>query len=217
MWKKLFIFLVVSLLAVSSLWCYPSWVYGNKGKAEEKIVETVAEPAIVPESTVSEPEPTTTETEPVGENSIEPEALENSLIVESESLSETLKEQGESLTNSLTESRVKAAAVTQVSEYIENAVLGVEVMEQAYEQEVAAHKDTEERYNELAGRKFEKDFYVTINPYVTYSPLSLLWGVGLNTIYSYKGYGISVGAYKPNLDFKTYQDIIVSAGFAITF
>ncbi len=215
MWKKLSIFLVVFLLAVSSLWCYPSWVYGKKDALPE--VETVVEPEQVQESTAVEPAPTATEIAPVEESSTEPEALETSLTAGSVSLSETLKEQGENLTNSLTESRVKAAAVTQVSEYIENAVLGAEVMEQAYEQEVALHKDTEERYNELADRKFEKDFYVTINPYMTYSPMSKGLGVGLNTIYTYKGYGVSIGAYKPSLDLKDWQGITVLAGFAITF
>ncbi len=204
---------MVFLLAVSSLWCYPSWVYGGKETLPK--VETATEAS--QETVVSEPEQTATATEPVAESSTEPEAPETSLTAESVSLSATLKEQGENLTNSLTDSRVKAAAVTQVSEYIENAVAGVEVMEHAYEQEVALHKDTEERYNELAERKFEKDFYVTINPYMTYSPLSKGLGVGLNTVYSYKGYGISIGAYKPNLDFKSWQDITVSAGLAITF
>lgn len=215
MWKKLSIFLVVFLLAASSLWCYPSWVYGKK--TEEKVAVPEVETEQVQESTVVEPEQTVTATEPVEELSTEPEVLETSSTVESVSLSETLKEQGESLTNSLTDSRVKAQAVTQVSEYIENAVLGVEVMEQAYEQEVANHKDTEERYNQLANRKFEKDFYVTVNPYVTFTPLSYGWGFGLTTIYTYKGYGVSLGLYKPSIDMQDWTDITVSAGFAFTF
>ncbi len=214
MWKKLSIFLVVFLLVASSLWCYPSWVYGKKTE-EAVTVPAVEEQA--QESTAVELEPTATETEPVVEPSTELEALENSSTVASESLSATLKEQGESLTNSLTESRVKAAAVTQVSEYIDNAVAGVEVMEQAYNQEVATHKDTEERYNQLANRRFEKDFYVTVNPYVTFTPLSYGWGFGLNTIYSYKGYGLSLGVYKPSIDIQDWTDVTVSAGFAFTF
>lgn len=217
MWKKLSIFLAVFLLAVSSLWCYPSWVYGKKTTEETATAVPEEVTAAAQELTATEPAQTAMATEPVAEKSTEPETPENCSTVVSESLSETLKEQGESLTNSLTDSRVKAAAVTQVSEYIDNAVAGVEVMEQAYELEVANHKDTEERYNQLANRKFEKDFYVTVNPFVTYSPFSKGWGLGLNTVYTFKGYGISLGVYKPNLDFKTYTDITVSAGLAITF
>lgn len=208
MWKRLSIFLVVFLLAVSSLWCYPSWVYG-RGKTTE--VTTVQEPAEV----VTETETTTPD--PVEEKSTEPETPESSLTAGSSSLSEALREQGESLTNSLTESKVKAAAVTQASEYIDNAVLGVEIMEQAYNLEVAAHEDIEAKYNAIANKRFEKDFYITINPFVTYSPLANGWGLGLNTVYTYKGIGISLGAYKPNLDFQTFEDISVSAGVAFIF
>ncbi len=128
-----------------------------------------------------------------------------------------MKEQGESLVNSLTDSRVKAAVVTQVSEYIDNAVLGVEVMEEAYEQEVANHKDTEARYNELAGRRFEKDFYVTVNPFVSYAPVTQTWGLGLNTIYAYKGIGLSIGAYVPSIDVAGLKGVVVTAGLSFTF
>ncbi len=210
MWKKLSIFLVVFLLAASSLWCYPSWVYGKK-----ETPLAAQETATV--AAVSDPEPIATEAEVAEESYTEPETPESSSTAESNSFSEALREQGKSLTNSLTESKVKAAAVTQVSEYIDNAVLGVEIMEHAYELEVSAHEDTEARYNALANRRFEKDFYVTVNPFVTFSPLSKGWGLGLTTIYTYKGIGISLGAYKPNLDFKTYEDITVSAGVAFTF
>lgn len=168
-----------------------------------------------PAEVVTETETTTPD--PVEEKSTDPETPESSSAAENSSLSEALREQGESLTNSLTESKVKAAAVTQVSEYIDNAVIGVEIMEQAYNLEVAAHEDTEAKYNAIANKRFEKDFYITINPFVTYSPLAKGWGLGLNTIYTYKGVGISLGAYKPNLDFQTFEDISVSAGVAFTF
>lgn len=212
MWKRLSISLAVFLLVVSSLSAYPSWVYGGKGKQE-----TVAPEETVSETVTAEPELITPEVEPEEVKSTEPETHESFSTAESESLSKTLQEQGESLVSSLTESKVKATAVTQVSDYIENATLGVQVMKEAYELEVAAHKELEERYNELATRRFEKDFYVTVNPYASYSPLAQTWGLGLSTIYSYKGVGLSLGAYMPTIDKAGLDGVIVTAGLSFTF
>lgn len=211
MWKRLSIFLAVFLLVVSSLSAYPSWVYG-RGKQETAAPEETAQ-----ETSVIEPAQIAPEVEPEVERSTVPEVPETSLTAGSESLSKTLQEQGENLTNSLNDSKVKATALTQVSDYIDNAVLGVEVMEQAYELEVANYKELETKYNALANRRFEKDFYVTVNPYAGYSPLSQTWGLGINTVYSYRGVGLSVGAYVPTVNMDGLKNVIVTAGLAFTF
>ena len=207
MWKRSFTFLAVLVLAASSLWCYPSWVYGKTKTAEV----TAAAETLEPEAEAAE----TATTQPASDAT--QDAPETVSTQGSESLSETLKTQGTELVDSLKDSKVKTAAVTQVSDYIDNAVFGVEVMEIAYNAEVAAHEDTEREYNKLAAKKFEKNFYTTINPYAAFSIKDQSWGIGLNTIYSYKRIGITLGVYKPSVDFKTWDDLTVTAGFSFTF
>lgn len=224
MWKRSFTFLVVLVLAASSLWCYPSWVYGKTKTAEvtaaaetlDPEAEAAQEPSSEPssEATAAEAAETAT-TQPASDTT--QEAPGTVSTQGSESLSETLKTQGTELVDSLKDSKVKTAAVTQVSDYIDNAVFGVEVMEIAYNAEVAAHEDTEREYNKLAAKKFEKNFYTTINPYAAFSIKDQSWGIGLNTIYSYKRIGITLGVYKPSVDFKTWDDLTVTAGFSYTF
>ncbi len=221
MWKRSFTFLVVLVLVASSLWCYPSWVYGKPKTAEvEAAAETPDPEAQAAQGPSSEPSSETAAAETVTTQPASDTPQEAPVPVstqESESLSATLKEQGTELVGSLKDSRVKTAAVTQVSDYIDNAVFGVEVMEIAYNAEVAAHEDTEREYNKLAAKKFEKNFYTTINPYAAFSIKDQRWGIGLNTIYSFKRIGVTLGVYKPTVDFKTWDDLTVTAGLAFTF
>lgn len=209
MWKKSFIFLLVSLLAVSSLWCYPAWVYGKKAQTAE-VTEAVAEPEALPQKTQTVSEAS----EEITPSETEPEAQEIPSMPESASYSETLKAQGASLVNSLKDFKAKAAAVTQVSEYIDNAVEGAWLMETAYEAEVANHAETENAYNNLVKAKA---FQVTLNPYAMFAPSTQAWGIGLNTLYTYRGIGLSVGIEKPTFDFSDYDDLVVTAGLVFTF
>ncbi len=209
MWKKSFIFLLVSLLAVSSLWCYPAWVYGKKAQTAE-VTEAVAEPEALPQKTQTVSEAS----EEITPSETEPEAQEIPSMPESASYSETLKAQGASLVNSLKDFKAKAAAVTQVSEYIDNAVEGAWLMETAYEAEVANHAKTENAYNNLVKAKA---FQVTLNPYAMFAPSTQTWGIGLNTLYTYRGIGLSVGIEKPTFDFSDYDDLVVTAGLVFTF
>lgn len=210
MWRKSFICLAVCLLVASSLWCYPAWVYGKSKTQTVKVTEATAEPEALPQEaqTVSEVSEETTL------NETEPEAQEMSSTQESASYSETLKEQGANLVNSLKESKAKTAVVTQVSEYVDNVTEGAWLMEVAYNAEVANHEETEKAYNKLIKAKA---FQVTLNPYAMYAPFSQTWGFGINTLYTYKGIGLSVGIEKPTLDFHNDKDLVVTAGLVFTF
>ena len=210
MWRKSFICLAVCLLVASSLWCYPAWVYGKSKTQTVEVTEATAEPEALPQEaqTVSEVSEETTL------NETEPEAQEMSSTQESASYSETLKEQGANLVNSLKDSKVKTAVVTQVSEYVDNVTEGAWLMEVAYNAEVANHEETEKAYNKLIKAKA---FQVTLNPYAMYAPFSQTWGFGINTLYTYKGIGLSVGIEKPTLDFHNDKDLVVTAGLVFTF
>lgn len=210
MWKKSFICLAVFLLAVSSAYSYPAWVYGKSKTQTVEVTEVTAEPEALPQEaqTVSEVSEETTL------NETEPEAQEMSSKQESASYSETLKGQGANLVNSLKESKAKTAVVTQVSEYVDNVTEGAWLMEVAYNAEVANHEETEKAYNKLIKAKA---FQVTLNPYAMYAPFSQTWGFGINTLYTYKGIGLSVGIEKPTLDFHNDKDLVVTAGLVFTF
>ena len=212
MWRKLSICLVVFLLVASSLWCYPAWVYGKTKTVEP--VQEVTDPE-TPEEVL--PQETATASE-VSEETIPSdttqEAPETHSTQGSGFSSETLREQGNSLVDSLKGSKTKTTAVEQVSEYIDNAVFGVEVMEIAYNAEVSAHEATEQAYNKLVKAK---SVQVTLNPYAMFAPFTQTWGVGINTLYTYKGLGLSIGIEKPTFDFTNYDDLTVTAGLVFTF
>lgn len=197
MWKKFSIFFLVSVLALSSLFSYPAWVYGKK---EEEALASAT--------------PATETTTPAEELSLVQETQETSLNQARESLETTSAKQKEDLNDYLKESKFSQKEIEQVSKYLDNVFLGFDVMEQAYNLEVENHKKLEEDYNRLLK---DKKWKLTLNPMALYSIKDRSFGVGLSTILSYKGYGLSLTALKPSLNFKDYDDVLISAGLAFTF
>jgi len=202
MWKKSFIFLVVCLLAASSLYCYPSWVYGKKETLQKVEIPVETKEEIPTVAMEEEPAPAE-----------EQETPESSLNSDEPLPNETLKEQGEQLKNSLKEEKVSTAVIEQVSEYIENTNLGVDVMTEAYNLEVENHAETER-----ALKKVTNAFRFTVNPYISFDKnFKQLEGYGLNLIVAKKGLGISIGAYKPSFSFENWEDTLLTTGLSFTF
>lgn len=203
MWKKSFIFLVVCLLVASSLYCYPSWVYGKKEKPTTTV--TVEIPTAPTETEETLPTPALAEE---GQ-----ETPENSLNSDEPLRNETLREQGEQLKNSLKEAKASTEIIEQVSDYIENTNLGVDVMTEAYNLEVENHAETEKEL-----KRVRNAFHFTVNPYISFDKtFSQLKGYGLNLIVAKKGLGISIGAYKQSFSFDKWEDTLITTGLSFTF
>lgn len=206
MWKRLSIFLLVSVLAVSSAFAYPAWVYGKtKASTQNPSEETVQEAP----GTLS--------------------------IQESKSLKKDSKESLTQLKAYLKESGIEEQVAKEISRYVEQVEDGIDVMTKAYENEVKNHEQTQSNYNALAAdyaakngteyapKKFLDDFSVTINPFVTYSPFSQEYGVGGSLGLGYKNVSVTVGAIRPSV--KTFDDIksrdlsdvLLTAGFGVRF
>lgn len=201
MWKRLFICLVVCLLALSSLSAYPAWVYGGK-KASLEVPQT---PSEVPSEETQQ------------------EAPEQPLMQEESLPKEVCLDSLEQLKSYLTESEIEEALVEAICDYIDQIQLGIDVMADAYEQEVAEHEKTEKAYNDLvaSGVVIPQRFSVTVSPYATYAPFEQEWGIGASVGINWKKVGAVLGVIKPSVksleDFKNPNDLMVSAGFSFTF
>ena len=192
MWKRLFIFLLVSLAVVFSLSAYPAFFYGGAKEAPAVVEE-------VQETSTEESEKSTQDLISSKEGSA-PEVSDSS-----ENWSDT-----SSVIELLEENRVKASIIEKVKEACFLIDEGRNEMVVAYNAEV------EKR--EKAEKEAERIHYVVM-PISSYKPSLGEWGVDLARRRITKKQNLQIQALKPitaGLDsVKTWNDVtfIMGAGF----
>ena len=192
MWKRSFIFLVASVLVVSSLCAYPAFFYGG-AKEAPAVVEEVQE--------------TSTE---------ESEKLTQDLISSKEESAPEVSDRSEvwSDTKSVLELLEEAKVKTSVIEKVKEACFLID--EGRNEMVVAYNAEVEKR--EKAEKEAERIHYVVM-PIASYKPSLGEWGVGLALGIETKSLVLQIQALKPitaGLDsVKTWNDVtfIMGAGF----
>ena len=191
MWKRSFIFLVASVLVVSSLCAYPAFFYGGAKEAPTVVEE-------VQETSTEESEKSTQDLTSSKEESA-PEVLDRSDWDDTSSVIELLEE-----------NRVKASIIEKVKEACFLIDEGRNEMVVAYNAEV------EKR--EKAEKEAERIHYVVM-PIASYKPSLGEWGIGLALGIETKSLVLQIQALKPitaGLDsVKTWNDVtfIMGAGF----
>ena len=191
MWKRSFIFLVASVLVVSSLCAYPAFFYGG-AKEAPTVVEEVQE--------------TSTE---------ESEKLTQDLISSKEESAPEVSDRSEWSDTSyvielLEENRVKASIVEKVKEACFLIDEGIDDMVTAYTYEVERR--------EKAEKEAERVHYLFM-PMASYKPTTQTWGAGLALGIETKSLVLQLQAVKPITagfdSFKTWDDVtfIMGAGF----
>ena len=191
MWKRSFIFLVASVLVVSSLCAYPAFFYGGAKEAPAVVEE-------VQETSTEESEKSTQDLTSSKEESA-PEVLDRSDWDDTSSVIELLEE-----------NRVKASIIEKVKEACFLIDEGRNEMVVAYNAEV------EKR--EKAEKEAERIHYVVM-PIASYKPSLGEWGIGLALGIETKSLVLQIQALKPitaGLDsVKTWNDMtfIMGAGF----
>ena len=192
MWKRSFIFLVASVLVVSSLCAYPAFFYGGAKEAPAVVEE-------VQETSTEESEKSTQDLTSSKEESA-PEVSDRSEV-----WSDT-----KSVLELLEEARVKTSVIEKVKEACFLIDEGRNEMVVAYNAEV------EKR--EKAEKEAERIHYVVM-PIASYKPSLGEWGVGLALGIETKSLVLQIQALKPitaGLDsVKTWNDVtfIMGAGF----
>ena len=192
MWKRSFIFLVASVLVVSSLCAYPAFFYGGAKEA----------PAVVEEEAETSTE--------------ESEKLTQDLISSKEESAPEVSDRSEvwSDTKSVLELLEEAKVKTSVIEKVKEACFLID--EGRNEMVVAYNAEVEKR--EKAEKEAERIHYVVM-PIASYKPSLGEWGVGLALGIETKSLVLQIQALKPitaGLDsVKTWNDVtfIMGAGF----
>ena len=192
MWKRSFIFLLVSLAVVFSLSAYPAFCYGG-AKEAPAVVEEVQE--------------TSTE---------ESEKSTQDLISSKEESAPEVSDRSEvwSDTKSVLELLEEAKVKTSVIEKVKEACFLID--EGRNEMVVAYNAEVEKR--EKAEKEAERIHYVVM-PIASYKPSLGEWGVGLALGIETKSLVLQIQALKPitaGLDsVKTWNDVtfIMGAGF----
>ena len=193
MWKRSFIFLLVSLAVVFSLSAYPAFFYGGAKVEETPAVEEVQE--------------TSTE---------ESEKLTQDLTSSKEESAPEVSDRSEvwSDTKSVLELLEEAKVKTSVIEKVKEACFLID--EGRNEMVVAYNAEVEKR--EKAEKEAERIHYVVM-PISSYKPSLGEWGVGLALGIETKSLVLQIQALKPitaGLDsVKTWNDVtfIMGAGF----
>ena len=192
MWKRSFIFLVASVLVVSSLCAYPAFFYGGAKEAPAVVEE-------VQETSTEESEKSTQDLISSKEESA-PEVSDSS-----EDWNDT-----KSVIELLEENRVKASIIEKVKDACFLIDEGRNEMIVAYNAEV-------ERRNE-AEKEAERVHYLFV-PLASYKPTTQTWGAGLALGIETKSLILQIQAVKPITagfdSFKTWDDVtfIMRAGF----
>ena len=193
MWKRSFIFLLVSLAVAFSLSAYPALFYGGAKVEEAPAVEEEAE------TSTEESEKSTQDLTSSKEESA-PEVSDRSEVQSDTS----------SVIELLEENRVKASIVEKVKE-------ACFLIDEGRTEMVAAYNSEVER-REKAEKEAERIHYVVM-PIASYKPSLGEWGVGLALGIETKSLVLQIQALKPitaGLDsVKTWDDvtIIMGAGF----
>ena len=192
MWKRSFIFLVASVLVVSSLCAYPAFFYGGAKEAPAVVEEEAETSTEVSEKSTQDL--TSSKEESVPEDSDRSEVWSDT----------------SSVIELLEENRVKASIIEKVKEACFLIDEGRNEMVVAYNAEV------EKR--EKAEKEAERIHYVVM-PLASFKPSLGEWGVGLALGIETKSLALQIQALKPitaGLDsVKTWDDvtIIMGAGF----
>lgn len=191
MWKKSFIFLVVSVLVVSSLCAYPAFFYCGAKEAPAVVEE-------VQETSTEESEKSTQDlTSSKEENA--PEVSDRSEWSDTKSVVELLEE-----------ARVKTSVIEKVKEACFLIDEGRNEMVVAYNAEVERRENAE--------KEAERIHYVVM-PIASYKPSLGEWGVGLALGIETKSLVLQIQALKPITagfdSFKAWDDVtfIMGAGF----
>ena len=194
MWKRSFIFLLVSLAVVFSLSAYPAFFYGGAKVEETPAVEEVQE------TSTEELEKSSQGLNSSKEESA-PEVSGRSDWGDTSSVIELLEE-----------NRVKASIVEKVKEACFLIDEGIDDMVSAYEYEVERR--------EKAEKEAERVHYLFM-PIASYKPTTQTWGAGLALGIETKNLVLQLQALKPitaGLDsFKTWDDITFIMGAGLRF
>ena len=191
MWKRSFIFLVASVLVVSSLCAYPAFFYGGAKEA----------PAVVEEEAETSTEVSGKSTQDLtsSKEGNAPEVSGRSSLNSTSSVIELLEE-----------NRVKASIVEKVKEACFLIDEGIDDMVTAYNYEVERR--------EKAEKEAERVHYLFM-PVASYKPTTQTWGAGLALGIETKSLVLQLQALKPITagfdSFKTWDDVtfIMGAGF----
>ena len=192
MWKRSFIFLLVSLAVAFSLSAYPAFFYGGAKVEETPAVEEVQE-------TSTEVSEKSTQDLTSSKEESAPEVSDRSSLNSTSSVIELLEE-----------NRVKASIVEKVKEACFLIDDGIDDMVMAYTYEVERR--------EKAEKEAERVHYLFM-PMASYKPTTQEWGAGLALGIETKSLVLQLQAMKPitaGLDsFKTWDDVtfIMGAGF----
>ena len=194
MWKRSFIFLLVSLAVVFSLSAYPAFFYGGAKAEETPAVEEVQE------TSTEEQEKSSQDLNSFKEESA-PEVSGRSSLNSTSSVIELLEE-----------NRVKASIVEKVKEACFLIDEGIDDMVTAYEYEVERR--------EKAEKEAERVHYLFM-PIASYKPTTQTWGAGLALGIETKNLVLQLQAVKPITagfdSFKTWDDVTFIMGAGIRF
>ena len=195
MWKRSFIFLLVSLAVAFSLSAYPAFFYGGAKVEETPVVEEVQE--------------TSTEEQGKSSQDLNSSKEENAPEVSdsSEDWSDT-----KSVIELLEENRVKASIIEKVKDACFLIDEGRNEMIVAYNAEV-------ERRNE-AEKEADRVHYMFV-PLASYKPSANEWGAGLALGVETKNLVLQLQALKPITagfdSFKDWDDVTILLGAGLRF
>ena len=195
MWKRSFIFLLVSLAVAFSLSAYPAFFYGG-----EKVEETPA---------VEEVQETSTEEQEKSSQDLKSSKEESAPEVSgrSEGWSDT-----KSVIELLKENRVKASVIDKVKDACFLIDEGRNEMIVAYNAEVERRNEAENEANRV--------HYLFV-PLASYKPSVNEWGAGLALGIETKNLVLQLQALKPITagfdSFKTWDDVTFIMGAGIRF
>ena len=195
MWKRSFIFLLVSLVAAFSLSAYPAFFYGGAKVEETPAVEEVQE------TSTEEQEKSSQDLKSSKEESA-PEVSDSS-----EDWNDT-----KSVIELLEENRVKASIIEKVKDACFLIDEGRNEMIVAYNAEV-------ERRNE-AEKEADRVHYLFV-PLASYKPTTQTWGAGLALGIETKNLVLQLQALKPITagfdSFKDWDDVTILLGAGLRF
>lgn len=194
MWKRSFIFLLVSLAVAFSLSAYPAFFYGGEKVEETPAVEEVQE-------TSTEEQGKSTQDLNFSKEESEQEALANSEWSDTKSVVQILEE-----------SKVKTAVIDKVKEACFLIDEGRNEMIVAYEAEIEKRVEAE--------KEAERIHYLFV-PLASYKPSCQEWGAGLALGLERKNLVLQLQALKPITagfdSFKNWDDVTILLGAGIRF
>ena len=193
MWKRSFIFLLVSLVAAFSLSAYPAFFYGGAKEA----------PAVVEEEAETSTEVSEKSTQDLTSSKEEsaPEVLDRSEWSDTKSVIELLEE-----------NRVKASVIEKVKD-------ACFLIDEGRNEMVVAYNTEVERRNE-AEKEADRVHYLFV-PLASYKPTTQTWGAGLALGIETKNLVLQLQALKPITagfdSFKDWDDVTILLGAGLRF